>query len=170
LLTCVGGLGMFLVGMWPLVFNDAPPGEEELEEAILFMIMGIFILFWGAWFAFGASQMHELASYPFALVGSIMGAHPFLVGILYFGEASPMVQMPTRKGATPMMEPTSAKGYDRQFVHLAGPKQTIAPQNRMKMPIDHEEMASSNSSSPGGASLKTYGHMPTRNMPGRRRR
>src|SRR5262249_49691661 len=56
LVTCVGGLGFFLVGMWPLVFNDAPPGEEELEEAIVFMILGIFILFWGAMVCFGASQ------------------------------------------------------------------------------------------------------------------
>jgi hypothetical protein len=81
LLTCVCGLGFFLVGMWPLVFNDAPPGEEELEDAIVYMILGVFILFWGATVCFGASQMQELASYPFALIGSIMGIFPFLVGI-----------------------------------------------------------------------------------------
>jgi hypothetical protein len=81
LLTCIGGLGAFVYGMWPLVFNDAPPGEEELEEAIVMMVLGIVILFWGAMVCFGASQMQELASYPWAMVGSVMGLVPLLVGI-----------------------------------------------------------------------------------------
>jgi hypothetical protein len=81
LITCTGGLGAFVYGMWPLVFNDAPPGEEEMEEAIVMMVLGVVILFWGAMVCFGASQMQELASYPWALVGSIMGIAPLLVGI-----------------------------------------------------------------------------------------
>jgi hypothetical protein len=81
LLTCVGGLGAFLIGMWPLVFNDAPPGEEEMEEAIVTMILGVVIFFWGAMVCFGASQMQELNSYPWAMVGSIMGIAAFGVGI-----------------------------------------------------------------------------------------
>ena len=81
ILTCVFGIGLFVVGMWPLVFNDAPPGEEELEEAIVFMMLGVVTLFWGAMLCFGASQMQELASYPWAMVGAIMGIAPLLVGI-----------------------------------------------------------------------------------------
>jgi len=81
LLTSVGGLLAFVVGMWPLVFNDAPPGEEELEEAIVLMMLGVCILFWGAMVCFGASQMQELASYPWAMIGSVMGIAPLLVGI-----------------------------------------------------------------------------------------
>lgn len=81
LLTCVCGLGSFVLGMWPLVFNDAPPGEEELEEAIVLMTLGVCVLFWGAMVCFCASQMQELGSYPWALTGSIMGVLPFLVGI-----------------------------------------------------------------------------------------
>lgn len=81
LLTCAGGLGAFVVGMWPLVFNDAPPGEEELEEAIVTMLLGVVVLFWGAMVCFGASHMQELASYPWAMVGAVMGIVPFLVGI-----------------------------------------------------------------------------------------
>lgn len=81
LLTCIGGLGMFVVGMWPLVFNDAPPGEEELEEAVVLMMLGICTLFWGAMVCFGASQMQELGSYAWAMVGGVMGIAPFLVGI-----------------------------------------------------------------------------------------
>jgi hypothetical protein len=81
LLTCAGGLFTFVIGMWPLVFNDAPPSEEELEEAIVTMMLGICILFWGAMVCFCASQMQELASYPWAMAGSVMGIVPFLVGI-----------------------------------------------------------------------------------------
>lgn len=81
LITCIGGLAMFVVGMWPLVFNDAPPGEEELEEAIVSMLLGVVTLFWGAMVCFGASQMQELGSYAWAMVGSVMGIAPLLVGI-----------------------------------------------------------------------------------------
>jgi hypothetical protein len=81
LITGVGGLGSFVYGMWPLVFNDGPPGDEELEEAIVTMMLGVCVLFWGAMVCFGASQMQELSSYPWAMTGSVMGVVPLLVGI-----------------------------------------------------------------------------------------
>jgi hypothetical protein len=81
LLTVVVGLGTFVVGMWPLVFNDAPPGEEEMEDAVVTMMLGMVILFWGAMVCYCSSQMQELASYPWAMVGAIMGIVPLLVGI-----------------------------------------------------------------------------------------
>jgi hypothetical protein len=81
LLTCAGGLFLFIQGMWPLVFNDAPPGEEELEEAIVGMLLGVCTFFWGAMVCFGASQMQELASYPWAMIGSIMGIPLLLIGV-----------------------------------------------------------------------------------------
>ncbi|MCS6866214.1 MAG: hypothetical protein RMJ56_09195 [Gemmataceae bacterium] len=81
LLTCAGGLFVFVQGMWPLVFNDAPPGEEELEEAIVGMMLGVCTFFWGAMVCFGASQMQELASYPWAMIGSIMGIPLLLIGV-----------------------------------------------------------------------------------------
>lgn len=81
LLTVAAAIAVFIMGMWPLVFNDAPPGEEELEEAIMQMALGVVIFFWGAMVCFGASQMQELASYPWAMVGAVMGVLPLLVGI-----------------------------------------------------------------------------------------
>lgn len=81
IITVIAGLVVFVYGMWPLVFNDAPPGEEELEEAILYMLMGVFTFAWGATVCYGASQMQELGSYPWAMVGSIMGLVPLLVGL-----------------------------------------------------------------------------------------
>lgn len=93
LLTAVGGLMMFVVGMWPLAFNDAPPGDEETEEAVLMMLLGFMTFFWGALICFGASQMQELKSYLWAMMGAVMGILPLLVGIY----AIIMLQNPTVK-------------------------------------------------------------------------
>ncbi len=81
MLTIVCGIFIFVFGMWPLVFNDAPPGEEELEESIVGMLVGLVVFVWGAIVCFGASQMQELASFPLAMTGAIMGVVPLLVGI-----------------------------------------------------------------------------------------
>jgi hypothetical protein len=81
LVTAVGGIVLFVIGMWPLVFNDAPPGDEETEEAIVAMILGLSTFGWGAFICFGASQMQELKSYMWAMAGSVMGVLPLLVGI-----------------------------------------------------------------------------------------
>jgi hypothetical protein len=76
----VAGLAMFVWGMWPIVFNDAPPGDEEVEDAIVTMLLGLMTFGWGAFVCFGASMMQELGSYLWAMAGAVM-AVPFLVGI-----------------------------------------------------------------------------------------
>jgi hypothetical protein len=81
IITVVGGILIFIYGMWPLVFNDAPPGEEEMEEAIATMVVGAITFGWGAMVCFGASQMQELGSYPLAMTGAIMGLVPLLAGL-----------------------------------------------------------------------------------------
>jgi len=81
LITIIGGILLIVIGMWPLVFNDAPPGEEELDEAIIYMLLGVVTFVWGAMVCYGASHMQELGSYPIAMVGAIMGIVPLLVGI-----------------------------------------------------------------------------------------
>ncbi|MDY3562465.1 hypothetical protein R5W23_003931 [Gemmata sp. JC673] len=81
LATGIIGLFILVAGAFPLIFNDAPPGEEETEEAIIQMTIGVTAFFWGAMLCFCASQMQELASYPWAMVGAVMGIVPFLVGI-----------------------------------------------------------------------------------------
>ncbi|HEX4613446.1 MAG TPA: hypothetical protein VH092_35015 [Urbifossiella sp.] len=80
LVTAVAGLLFFTIGIWPLVFNDAPPSDEEVEEAIMTMFMGFLVFGWGGFVCFGASQMSELSSYMWAMAGAIM-AVPLLVGI-----------------------------------------------------------------------------------------
>jgi hypothetical protein len=80
LVTAVFGIVLFVIGMWPLVFNDAPPGDEEIEEAIVTMFLGFLVFGWGGFVCFGASQMSELASYTWAIAGAVM-AVPLLIGI-----------------------------------------------------------------------------------------
>jgi hypothetical protein len=70
----------FISSMWPLVFNDAAPGEEELDEAVFGMMLAVIGFVWGAMVCYGASQTQELASYTWATIGGIMGV-PMLVGI-----------------------------------------------------------------------------------------
>ena len=81
LITGVLGLAAFVIGMWPLVFNDAPAGEEETEEAIVTMLLGIMTFGWGMIVCLGASMMQELRSYTWAMAGAVMGILPLLVGI-----------------------------------------------------------------------------------------
>lgn len=80
IITAVIGVGAFVIGMWPLVFNDAPPGDEEMEEAIITMLLGLMVFGWGCLVCFGASQMQEISSYTWAFMGAVM-AVPLLVGI-----------------------------------------------------------------------------------------
>lgn len=81
LITAIGGILLFITGMWPLAFNDAPLGDEETEEAIVQMLLGCLTFLWGAVICFGASQMQELKSYMWAMLGAVMGVLPLLVGI-----------------------------------------------------------------------------------------
>lgn len=81
LLTAGFGLFWFVASMWPLVFNDGAIGEEELEEAIVGMLLGTVAFGWGCMICFGASMMQDLASYTWALSGAILGVVPLLVGI-----------------------------------------------------------------------------------------
>ena len=80
LLVLVGGCLVFLIGAWPLLFNDAPPGEEEMQEAMETMFYGMILFIWGALVCYGASHMHELGSYAWSMAGSILGV-PLIVGI-----------------------------------------------------------------------------------------
>jgi len=80
ILLAIASVVYFIIGMWPLVFNDAPPGEEELDEAVFGMLMGVLGFVWAAMICYGASQMQELGSYIFSMLGAVMGI-PLLVGI-----------------------------------------------------------------------------------------
>ncbi|QDU22680.1 zinc ribbon domain-containing protein [Urbifossiella limnaea] len=80
LIAAAAGLVFFVIGMWPLVFSDAPVGDEEFDDSILTMFLGFMVFLWGAFICFGASQMSDLGNYAFATAGAVM-AIPLLVGI-----------------------------------------------------------------------------------------
>ncbi len=80
-LTSVCGLAMFLFGIFPLIFNEAPPSDEEVAETMVYILFGIVAFVWGAIVCYGSYQMSTLGSYPWAFVGAVFGLLPLLAGI-----------------------------------------------------------------------------------------
>jgi predicted Zn finger-like uncharacterized protein len=80
-LTFIGGLGVFIWAMWPLVFTDVPPSDEEVVEQAVWMGFGLMLIGWGCLVCIGASKMQNLESYTWAMVGAVLGILPVLVGI-----------------------------------------------------------------------------------------
>ncbi len=80
-LTGVAGLFLFVVSMWPLVFTEAPPGDEETVEALVGMFAGLMTFGWACVICIGASKMQNLESYTWAIIGSVMGILPLLAGV-----------------------------------------------------------------------------------------
>jgi hypothetical protein len=87
LVTVAGGIFIFIVGLWSIGINNARLSDEALE----LMALGMLVFVWGALVCYGAKQMQELTSYNWAMVASVLGVLPILVGI--FGII--MLQNPT---------------------------------------------------------------------------
>ena len=75
-----GGLFVIVVGVFPLVFTDAPPSDEEYGERLVIMFIGFVLMIWGMLVCLGASKMQSLESYAWALAGAVLGI-PMLAGI-----------------------------------------------------------------------------------------
>ena len=80
LLGIVGVLTI-LVGLFPIVFADAPPSDEEYAEQLVVIFSGLVLLIWGSLICLGASKMQNLESYAWALAGGILGIFPLLAGV-----------------------------------------------------------------------------------------
>lgn len=80
-LTVIAGVGLIIYGLWPLVFTDAPPSDEEVSEQLQWIFFGFVAILWGSLVCLGASRMGSLESYAWALVGAVLGILPFLAGI-----------------------------------------------------------------------------------------
>jgi predicted Zn finger-like uncharacterized protein len=80
-LTAIVGVGAIIVGLWPLVFTDAPPSDEEIAEQLVIIFGGLVFLTWGSLICLGASKMQGLESYAWALAGSVLGILPLLAGV-----------------------------------------------------------------------------------------
>jgi hypothetical protein len=81
ILTCLGGLGVVVWAVFPLVFHENPLTEKIIREQILWIIIGVLIFLWGAMICLGASKLQNLDSYTWAMVGACMGIVPLLGGI-----------------------------------------------------------------------------------------
>lgn len=80
-LTCVLAIMAVIIGLWPLVFNEASASDEEYADSIGGWIgPGVIAFIWGGLVCFGASQMQSLESYAWALAGAVLGV-PLLAGI-----------------------------------------------------------------------------------------
>jgi len=75
------GVLLVIVGVWPLIFTDAPPSDEEIAEQLVTIFMGFTSLTWGSLTCLGASRMQNLESYAWALAGSVLGILPLFAGI-----------------------------------------------------------------------------------------
>ena len=81
-ITGIVAIMMIIVGLWPLVFTDAPPSDEEYLEQFAFWIApGIVALIWACLIAHGASKMQALESFAWALAGCVIGIFPLMAGI-----------------------------------------------------------------------------------------
>jgi predicted nucleic acid-binding Zn ribbon protein len=80
-LTCIVGVAAVVIGLWPLVFTDAPPSDEEIAEQIVIIFGGIVAFTYGALICYGASKMHSLESYAWGMIGAVLGILPLLAGI-----------------------------------------------------------------------------------------
>lgn len=80
-LTGVAGVGLVIVGVWPLIFTDAPPSDEEIAEQVVLIFAGLVTFLWAGIVAIGASKMQALESYAWAVIGAVFGVVPLLAGI-----------------------------------------------------------------------------------------
>lgn len=80
-ITGIVSVGTVIVGLWPLVFTDAPPSDEEIAEQVVIIFAGLVGLLWASIIAVGASRMANLDSYAWAMIGAVFGIVPLLAGI-----------------------------------------------------------------------------------------
>lgn len=79
-LSAIFGVCTMIIGVWPLIFTDAPNSDEEIAERLVYIFIGGVLLIWGSLICLGASKMQSLESYAWALAGAVLGM-PMLAGI-----------------------------------------------------------------------------------------
>lgn len=80
-LTFILGLGTIIWGLWPLVFTDVSPSDDDYADQIPLSLFGVMVATWGAMICLGASRMQNLESYTWAMTGAVLGILPLPVGI-----------------------------------------------------------------------------------------
>lgn len=80
-LTGIIGVMAVIVGLWPLVFSDAPPSDEEIAEQLVIIFGGFVALLYGSLVCVGASKMQSLESYAWSMIGAVMAIPLLFVGV-----------------------------------------------------------------------------------------
>lgn len=80
-LTFIVGLATMIWGMWPLIFTDISPSDDDYTDQLPIVLFGILLAVWGAMICLGASRMQNLESYTWAMTGAVLGILPLLVGV-----------------------------------------------------------------------------------------
>ncbi len=72
-LMFIFGVGLVLYGIFPVVFADVEPSEEEYRTSFANILFGLLIFIWSCIVCFGASKMQNLESYTWGWVGAVTG-------------------------------------------------------------------------------------------------
>ena len=80
-LICIAAVAGVMISVWPLIFTTEQVPGAYMRKRFLFMGLAILAFVYGACICNGASKMQSLESYTWAMVGSVMGVIPLLVGI-----------------------------------------------------------------------------------------
>jgi hypothetical protein len=84
LFSCACAVFMFAYGLWPLIFCDADPLRPFIRPRMTIMLRAAAMFSFGGIMCLGASKMHELTSYSWSIIGSIMALLIYVpAGILF---------------------------------------------------------------------------------------
>jgi len=72
LFSCICAVFVFIYGVWPIIFCEANPLRPFIRPRVDIMIRACAMFSFGAIMCMGASKMHDLTSYTWAIIGSVM--------------------------------------------------------------------------------------------------
>jgi hypothetical protein len=72
LFSCVAAVFWFAYALWPIVFCEATPLRPFIRPRVDLMIRATIMFSFGGIMCLGASKMHDLTSYTWAIIGSCM--------------------------------------------------------------------------------------------------
>lgn len=82
LFSCVVAVCTFAFGVFPIIFCEATPLRPFIRPRVNIMLQATVMFILGSIMCTGASKMHDLTSYPLAIIGSIMSVFIYVpIGI-----------------------------------------------------------------------------------------
>lgn len=85
LFSCAVAVFVFGYGLFPVIFCEANPLRPFIRPRVNIMLEATFMFILGAIMCAGASKMHDLTSYTWSIIGSIMAILIYVpLGILLF--------------------------------------------------------------------------------------